>query len=62
MSLGAQRDVTLNDMMEENELFFVLGTLAYAPEGVKSILDGTMKDKRYSIDTNLLYRGIAALF
>lgn len=57
-----QRDVTLNDMLKEGELLSVLGTLAYAPEGVKAVLDGDdLKDDRYSVDAHLLYRGTLPL-
>jgi hypothetical protein len=45
-------------MLKEGELLSVLGTLAYAPEGVKAVLDGDdLKDDRYSVDAHLLYRG-----
>jgi hypothetical protein len=57
MSSSAQRDVMLNDLLKEGELLTVLGTLAYAPEGVQAILDDDVKDGRYSVDTHLLYRG-----
>jgi hypothetical protein len=49
-------------MLKEGELLSVLGTLAYAPEGVKAVLDGDdLKDDRYSVDAHLLYRGTLTL-
>lgn len=50
-------------MLKEGELLSVLGTLAYAPEGVKAVLDGDdLKDDRYSVDAHLLYRGTLILY
>lgn len=51
-----QRDVSLNDLLKEGELLSVLGTLAYSPEGVTTVLDQKAKDERYAIDSGLLYR------